>query len=200
MNRPSLALAAALALLGGCSLFRWSGYRDPAAAPAGTWSAEELALSTAPAPARPRSLPVPASLPKTLYYADLGPDAIDVSGYPAQQKYNYEIFRARCSPCHTLARSVNSPVQSRAYWHYHLLRMSLRSRLKREGPIPRRDVKAVLDFLEYDGQVRKVDDRKNFDARTEELKRRFEPTLRRLLEHMQTSPQPQLLEPASEAP
>lgn len=192
-----MALAAALALLGGCSLFRWSGYRDPAGDPAGTWSAAELDISTAaaPAPARPGELPPPESLPGTLYYADLGPDEIDVSAYPAQQRFNYGIFRERCSGCHTLARAINSPIQSRAYWHYHLLRMSLRSRLKRRGPIPPAQVKAVLDFLEYDARVRKAADRKGFEERTEELKRRFDPTLNRLLEHMQKSPQPRLIPP-----
>jgi len=161
----------------------------------GTWSAAELDLSTAPAAARPAELPLPDALPQTLYYSDLGPDEIDVSDYPAQQKFNYGVFRERCARCHTLARAINSPIQSRAYWHYHLLRMSLRSRLKRERPIPAEQVKAVLDFLEHDAQVRKVADRKRFEERTEELKRRFDPTLTRLLEHMQKSPQPLQLAP-----
>lgn len=195
-----MAIAAALALMGGCSLFRWSGYRDPALAPAGTWSAAELEISTVPAAARPPALPVPEALPQTLYYSDLGPAEIDVSGYPAQQKFNYGIFREQCSRCHTLARAVNSPIQSRAYWHYHLLRMSLRSRLKHEGPIPAEQVKAVLDFLDYDVQVRKVADRKRFEEKTDELKRRFDPTLSRLLEHLQKSPQPLLLAPVPGEP
>ncbi|MBI2788971.1 MAG: hypothetical protein HYX59_09850 [Elusimicrobia bacterium] len=136
-----------------------------------------------------------------MYYADLGPDSIDVSAYPAQQKHNYGFFRLQCSRCHTLARAVNSPVQSRAYWHFHMIRMSLHSRLQREGPIPPDQMKAMLDFLEYDARVRKVDDKKRFEERTEELKRRFEPTLQRLLEHMQRSPQPRLMPGASgEAP
>lgn len=194
MNRQSAAaFAAALVALSGCSLFRWSGYREPAAAPAGDWSAADLALSTSPAPAGPPDLPLPELIPRTLYYSDLGPDEIDVSDYPAQQKYNYGIFRRQCSRCHTLARAVNSPVQSRTYWHYHLVRMSLRSRLAPEGPIPAEEVRAILDFLEYDARVRKVEDRARFEGNTEELKRRFEPTLKRLLEHMQTSPQPRLL-------
>lgn len=202
MNRLALAsLATALGFLAGCSLFRWSGYRDPAAAPAGRFSAVELELSTAPAHAPEPALPPPEELPETLYYADLGPDSIDVSDYPAQQKYNYGFFRLQCSRCHTLARAVNSPVQSRAYWHFHLHRMSLHSRLQREGPFPPDQVEAMLDFLEHDARVRKVEGRKRFEAQTEELKRRFEPTLKRLLEHMQKSPQPRLLPgSASEAP
>lgn len=196
-----LALATALALLAGCSLFRWSGYRDPAAAPAGRFSAVELELSTATAQAREPVLPPAEDLPQTLYYADLGPDSIDVSAYPAQQQYNYGFFRLQCARCHTLARAVNSPVQSRAYWHFHMIRMSLHSRFQKEGPIPADQMKSMLDFLEYDARVRKVEDRQRFEARTEELKRRFEPTLKRLLEHMQKSPQPRLMPAASgEAP
>lgn len=192
-----MVFAAALALLGGCSLFRWSGYRDPASAPTGTWSAAELTLSTAPAPARPPALPILEDIPPTLYYADLGLDTIDVSDYPTQQKFNYRYFRVQCGRCHTLARAVNSPAQSRSYWHFHLIRMSLRSRLKHEGPIPADQVKALLDFLEYDDRVRKVQDKKRFEAQTEELKSRFEPTLNRMLEHMQNLPQPRLLMPDS---
>lgn len=187
------ALAGVIAFAAGCSLFRWSGYPDPAAPPPGRFSAVELELSTVPAQGLPPALPPLEELPQTLYYADLGPDTIDVSNYPAQQQYNYRYFRLQCARCHTLARAVNSPAQSRAYWHFHLIRMSLHSRLQREGPIPRDQVKALLDFLEYDARVRKIEDRRRFEARTEELKSRFEPTLRRLLEHMQTSPQPRLL-------
>ncbi|MCM2304789.1 MAG: hypothetical protein NDJ72_08810 [Elusimicrobia bacterium] len=202
MNRlAQAALATALGFLAGCSLFRWSGYPDSAAPPQGRFSAVELELSTVPARAPAPELPPTEDLPRTLYYADLGPDTIDVEDYPAQQKFNYGFFRLQCARCHTLARAVNSPAQSRAYWHFHLVRMSLHSRLQREGPIPPDQVKAVLDFLEYDARVRKIDDRKRFEARTEELKRRFEPTLKRLLEHMQTSPQPRLIHGgASEEP
>lgn len=199
MNRHTAAtFAAALVVMSGCVLFRWSGYREPAAAAAaaGEWSAVELVLSTSPAQARPPALPAPEHIPQTLYYSDLGPDEIDVTDYPAQQKYNYELFRRQCSRCHTLARAVNSPVKSRTYWHYHLARMSLRSRLAREGPIPRDQVKPILDFLDYDAGVRKVRDRKRFEAQTEELQRRFDPTLKRLLEHLQTAPQPRLIPPA----
>lgn len=194
MNRfAPAALATALGFLAGCSLFRWSGYPDPAAPAPGRFSAVELELSTVPARGQEPPLPPPEDLPQTLYYADLGPDDIDVSGYPAQQQFNYGVFRLQCARCHTLARAVNSPVQSRAYWHFHLLRMSVHSRLKREGPIPHDQVKAMLDFLEYDARVRKIEGRKSFEARTEELKRRFDPTLHRLLEHMQSAPQPRLL-------
>jgi hypothetical protein len=197
-RRATTVIAAALILLAGCSLFRWSGYRGAEPDMAGDWSAMEFTVSTAPDRAHPPALPIPERIPQTLYYTDLGPDSIDVSDYPAQQKYNYEIFQRQCGRCHTLARAVSSPIQSRAYWHFHMIRMSLHSRFNREGKIPPAEMKAMLDFLDYDTRVRKVQDKKRFDDRTEELKRRFEPTLKRLLEHMQKSPQPRLIPSAPE--
>lgn len=182
-NTPLLAVCAALTLLAGCSLFRWSGYRDRDPARIGDWSAADLVVSTSPA--RPRPELPPATLENvaaTLYYSDLGPEEIDVSGYSTQQKYNYEIFRRECSACHTLARAVNSPTQSRAYWHFHLARMSLHSRVNRAGPLPKEDLKHVLDFLEYDSRIRKVEHRKDFEERTEELKRRFDSALEKILD------------------
>jgi hypothetical protein len=195
MNKKTpaaLAATAAAALLASCAIFRWSGNPDPELSPNWVWSTNDLFISTQPAPARP-SVPVPPErLPTTLYYADLGPDAIDVADYPAQQKYDYAVFERECSRCHTLARAINSPVQSRLYWRFHLARMSLHSRFKRQGPIPAASAKATLDFLEYDDQVRKVRDKRHFDQQTEELKRRFEPYLKNLLDRMRQTEHPSL--------
>lgn len=49
---------------------------------------------------------------------DGGPDRIDVSTYPAEQKARYELFRQKCSKCHSAARAVNSrfsPVEWKRY-------------------------------------------------------------------------------------
>jgi hypothetical protein len=184
MNNRSLApVAAAAVLIAGCSLFRWSGHPDPELSRNWVWSTGDLVISTEPARARPAPI-APDRLPDTLYYADLGPDEIDVSGYSAQQKYNYGLFRQECGRCHTAARAVNSPVQSRTYWRFHLARMSLHSRFRHQGPISAADSKSILDFLEYDSQIRKVQNKKAFDEQTEELKRRFEPILKKILEGM----------------
>ena len=102
----------------------------------------------------------------------------------------YALFEKECARCHTLARAVNSPVQSRLYWRFHLVRMSLHSRLRHEGPISPQDMKAILDFLEYDAQIRKMKDKKKFDEQTEELQRRFEPILKKLLDDMRQSAHP----------
>ena len=183
MDRRSLAVFGAAAIfLAGCSLFRWSGYagRDPARV--GEWSATELIISTEPAKVRP-ALPVRLEeVAKTLYYSDLGPDTIDVADYPTQQQYNYALFSRQCARCHTLARAINSPVQSRAYWRFHLARMSLHSRVNREGSIPPEKLGFILDFLEYDSNIRKVQHKKEFEELTQELKRRFDPTLKKLVE------------------
>lgn len=180
---PALVFCA-LALITGCALFRWSGYRERDPRKIGEWSAAELVVSTGPA--KPRTALPPLvrleTLPPTLYYTDLGPEEIDVSAYTAQQKYNYEIFRRECSMCHTLARAVNSPTQSRAYWRFHLARMSLHSRVNRSGPLPREDVERILDFLEYDSAIRKKEHKKQFEELDAELKRRFDPIFKDLLE------------------
>ena len=185
MNKRTLApFAATSALLAGCAMFRWSGSPDPELAPNWVWSTGDLVVSTEAARARPPAPVPPERLPDTLYYADLGPDEIDVADYPAQQKYDYAFFRLECSRCHTLARAINSPAQSRLYWRFHLARMSLHSRFRHQGPISAAGTKSILDFLEYDDQVRKVRDKRNFDERTEELKRRFQPILKKILEQM----------------
>lgn len=181
MKGKALALFAAEAsLLCGCAMLRFSGNPNPELQPNWVWSTGELEISTRTATA------LPADLPDTLYYADLGPDVIDVTAYPAEQQAGYVVFKEACARCHTLARAVNSPVESRLYWRFHLDRMSLHSRFRRQAPLSAADKKVLLDFLEYDAQVRKVQDKKRFTEQTEEMKRRFEPILQVLLERMRT--------------
>lgn len=55
--------------------------------------------------------------------ADLGPAFVDVSRYPLEQRLNYEIHAEKCSTCHSLARSVNSPLVSREDWTRFVSRM-----------------------------------------------------------------------------
>jgi hypothetical protein len=190
-NKALVPLAAAAALLAGCAVFHWSGSPDPELSRNWVWSTGDLVISTEPARAAP-AVVLPDKLPDTLYYADLGPDTIDVSSYTAQQQYNYGVFRQECARCHTLARAVNSPTESRLYWRFHLSRMSLHSRFNHMGRIPPAEMKALLDFLEYDAQIRKVQDRKRFDEQTEELKRRFEPILERVISQMRKAERPAL--------
>lgn len=53
---------------------------------------------------------------------DNGPGTIDVSAYPGEQKKNYEIFSAKCSKCHPLARPINSRFTA-AEWKRYMKRM-----------------------------------------------------------------------------
>ena len=53
---------------------------------------------------------------------DNGPDSIDVSAYPAEQKARYPLYQQKCSKCHPLARSVNSRFTA-AEWKRYMKRM-----------------------------------------------------------------------------
>jgi hypothetical protein len=49
---------------------------------------------------------------------DSGPDRIDMSDYPPDQRERYEIFAVKCSKCHSLARPISArltPEQWRGY-------------------------------------------------------------------------------------
>lgn len=129
--------------------------------------------------------------PRPQYYSDLGPDFVDVSNYPAQQKKNYAVYAAVCSRCHTLARSINAPTASRGFWEMYVLGMRAQARIKGK-PITAAERKAVLDFLEYDSYVRKVENGAAFRKTTKQLKRKYDKFLADELRMMQETKQPTL--------
>lgn len=206
MRAPRLALLVLVSLLAACAGWRWSG------SPAPTGGSRDSKLhgiaadeSRHPAPRASDALPdaavalstyavhaLPAPVPLTpesraaaaLYYSDMGPDAVDVSAYPAQQRHDYAIFAAACARCHTLARSINAPLVARGWWEFYMLGMRMRS--SRAGrPLSPDETKAILDFLEYDSRVRKVENARDFDALTEELKSRFDASVAERLKRLQ---------------
>ena len=205
-----LLLASSLA---GCASWRWSGApnRDEAAAarvlrspgqdelhpPPDSGAREErtLSLSTASAAAR-RRVPVPASTPEQLrnaqYYSDLGPETIDLSELPIQQRHNYRVYAEACTRCHGLARSLNAPYADRRWWTFYVTSMRVRARLAGRS-FTKEELKAVLDFLEYDGRERKLGRAREFEAQTEELRRRFDVLVEDRLRRLQQQPQPRLL-------
>jgi hypothetical protein len=207
MRTPRLAVLFVLVLTAACATWKWSGTRAsdgraPTAALRGVAAEESarpaprvdassedaasLRLSTAPRAALPAPVPqAPSERERTsLFYSDIGPDTVDVSAYPAQQRYNYAIFARDCSACHTLARSINAPLVGRGWWEFYMLGMRVRSR--RAGrPLPPEETKAILDFLEYDSRARKVEGAREFDALTEELKRRFDRSVDERLRKLQ---------------
>ncbi len=75
---------------------------------------------------------------------DLGPQSIDVSGYPPAQKKNYDVYAAKCSRCHTLARSVNARFTAQE-WKRYMKRMIRRP----NSGINEEQAAAIYDFLKY---------------------------------------------------
>lgn len=185
-----LLVAALTFSLAGCSGMRWSGGGPPSEAPAAP-----AALSETPHP-RPaeRVLPPATEVQKqtAVFYSDLGPEEVDVSEYPLMQRRNYRTFVAACSRCHGLARTVNSPLVSRAWWEFYV--MSMRARAGWSGrELTSEETAAVLDFLDYDGRERKVKRAAEFERDAAELKRRYEALMSERMERLQRSRQPALL-------
>ena len=82
---------------------------------------------------------------------DDGVATIDVSSYPEEMQQNYQVFAAKCSQCHTLARPINSDYALSAEWSRYVKRM-----MRKPGSgITPKDGKAIFEFLVYDSSVRK---------------------------------------------
>ena len=194
------ASALGLASMMACSSFHWSGYAKGAPAPAAAPPAPyDLAVSTHPAPPRPREPLVQdaaAGRQGSLYYSDLGPDEVDVSGYPAQQRYNYAVYAKTCARCHRLARSINAPTVSRNYWTFYMLGMRGASWLEKSPRFTKAERTAILDFLDYDSHIRKVSRREDFDKLTKELKTRFDRVIDERLRKLSEGDQPLILREA----
>ncbi len=75
---------------------------------------------------------------------DFGPDKIDVSDYPPEQKSQYEIFQAKCVKCHPLSRPINSRFTS-TEWKRYMKRMIRRP----NSGINEEQAAAVYSFLKY---------------------------------------------------
>jgi hypothetical protein len=75
---------------------------------------------------------------------DFGPGSIDVSGYPSEQRKNYDMYAVKCAKCHPLARSVNARF-SAADWKKYMKRMIRRP----NSGINEEQAATVYDFLKY---------------------------------------------------
>jgi hypothetical protein len=75
---------------------------------------------------------------------DFGPDRVDVSGYPPAQQRLYEVYAAKCSKCHPLARSVNARFNS-TDWKRYMKRMIRRP----NSGINEEQAAQIYDFLKY---------------------------------------------------
>jgi len=185
MKALRFAVPLLAAILAACASWRWSG--GPAADEAPKRGPAPVEVSAVPAKPRPAVPPTPKERYDTaLFYSDMGPDTVDVSAYPAQQRYDYAVFARACSRCHTLARAVNAPLVGRGWWEFYMLGMRVRGR--REGrPFGKEETESILNFLEYDSRVRKVERAHDFDVLTDELKGRFAESVSARLSSLQKS-------------
>lgn len=174
-------------LLAACSSLRWEGGGPrPEAEP------PPAALSSEPRPRGADPVVPPATelqLQTALYDSDLGPETVDVSSYPMQQRYNYRVYASACSRCHGLARSINSPLASRTWWEFYVASMRARGSLSGR-PISAQERRAVLDFLEYDGRERKQRRAEEFERLRAELRRRFDALMDERMERLQRGGRP----------
>ena len=105
------------------------------------------------------------------FYMDLGPDAVDTSAYPRKAQDGYAVFVKVCSQCHTLARPLNAPEATREDWKKHVGRMHEKTLVYGWWTdFAKADAEKILDFLEHDSKIRKLDDAAGFVAGTERLK------------------------------
>jgi uncharacterized protein (DUF1800 family) len=111
------------------------------------------------------------------FYYDLGADTVDVSGYPKAQQDGYAAFAKTCAQCHTLARPINSPIAAKEDWRRYITRMHLKTKSTKGTDFSVEDARVILDFLAFDSNARKLKAKKDFDAKTAELKARFESVL-----------------------
>lgn len=167
MKRLILVLASLAAAA--CGGVRYSGY--PAEA-----EAERLAATGGFPPGvlegvEARLASVPDDQLIVFWSEDLGPDTLDVSGYPQEQRANYALFRRVCSRCHTPARALFSPRTTATDWGYYVERMRRISEVDPARTFTPDEARAILAFLVYDSTARKERRRPEFEAQLRTLRR-----------------------------
>ena len=75
---------------------------------------------------------------------DSGPDRVDVSRYPSAQQKQYDVYAAKCSKCHPLARSVNARFNA-TEWKRYMKRMIRRP----NSGINEEQAALIYEFLKY---------------------------------------------------
>ncbi len=114
---------------------------------------------------------------KARFYYDLGVSQVDASSYPKMQQEEYAVFAKTCSQCHTLARPINASIATKEDWKRYITRMHLKTKTTPNTSFSKEDARLILDFLTYDSNIRKVKGKKDFDAKTVELKSLFDRVL-----------------------
>lgn len=102
----------------------------------------------------------PVSIAPTFDW-DGGPAEIDkaVASYPKEMQQTYNaVFKAKCSQCHTLARSLNAPYEDEATWTKVVTKMSNRP----GSSVTSNEIGKIVKFLVYDHQKRQAEIEKLF--------------------------------------
>jgi hypothetical protein len=84
---------------------------------------------------------------------DAGPQKIDISKYPADEKPAYATFEKKCVKCHNLSRAINTTFVLPGEWERYIKRMMF----KPDSKVTEADGKEIYRFLVYDASVRKAD-------------------------------------------
>lgn len=122
---------------------------------------------------------VGATAPELFGPADLGPDFVDVTAYPRAQQENYQLFVAKCSVCHTLARPINSTIADAPTWTRYVSRMHVKTEARSGQPLlSSAEAKRVISFLVFDSKERKVKKAEAFQSLQAELVTRYERALK----------------------
>lgn len=95
---------------------------------------------------------------KMSFPADKGSKKIDVSKYPDKLKKTYNIFKTKCSKCHTIARPINTIMPDSETWKRYVKRMMR----KPDANIDEETAIKLTDFLVYDQEKRKEKDPESF--------------------------------------
>jgi hypothetical protein len=115
----------------------------------GSLFAVRLAAAAPPAPSPAPADTMTGEAEFKVFEADLGQTWINVSAYPPEQQTSYALFSQRCCKCHTLARPINSTLQT-DQWEAYVSRM-----IHKPGSgISPKEGDTILSFLLYDSKQR----------------------------------------------
>jgi hypothetical protein len=78
-------------------------------------------------------------------------DGLDPAILPTTVQASYTVFSDRCSKCHSLARALNSGIESNEYWDRYVERM----RRQPGSGISVDDTHVILQFLYYYAAVQR---------------------------------------------
>lgn len=101
---------------------------------------------------------------------DLGPDTVDISGYPANIQSYFAVFKEKCGNCHSVARPLNAPFATPEEWNTYVNKM-----MRKPGAgINKEQAKQIFEFLTYDSKVRKLSNPDTWESHLQRLISEFQ--------------------------